>query len=74
MGSFGAVNFCTKYGLQLIISKRNPNLIAPNHKNEWGFTVVRKIKPTRDERCSKWQYLVVEKEIPSFKKDDLKIF
>ena len=34
MGSFGAVNFCTKYGLQLIISKRNPNLIAPNHKNE----------------------------------------
>ncbi len=74
MGSFGAVNFCTKYGLQLIISKRHPHLIAPNHKNEWGFTVVRKIKPTRDERCSKWQYLVVEKEIASFKKDDLKIF
>ena len=26
MGSYGAVNFCTKHGLQLIISKRNPNL------------------------------------------------
>ena len=30
MGSFGAVNFCTKYGLQLIISKIN--LICQNHK------------------------------------------
>ncbi len=74
MGSFGAVNFCTKYGLQLIISKRNPNLICQNHKNEWGFTVVRKMKPTRDERCSKWQYLVINNEIPSFHKEDLKLF
>ena len=74
MGSFGAVNFCTKYGLQLIISKRNPNLICQNHKNEWGFTVVRKIKPTREERCSKWQYLVINNEIPSFHKEDLKLY
>ena len=74
MGSFGAVNFCTKYGLQLIISKRNPNLVEENKLNEWGFTIVRKIEPTREERCSQWQYLIIDNKIPSFEKDDLELY
>ena len=74
MGSYGAVNFCTKYGLQLIISKRNPKLNKTNLSDEWGFTVVRKIEPTVEDRCSQWQYLVINNEVPSFKKEDLEIY
>ena len=67
MGSFGAVNFCTKFGLQLIISKKNPCLVPAGQKNEWGFTLVRKIPPTNKEKSSNWQYFVVDDQIPSFK-------
>ena len=74
MGSFGAVNFCKKYGLQLIISKKNPSLVEVGQKNDWGFTVVRKIPPSKYQRCSQWQYLVVNDQIPSFFKDDLKLY
>ena len=74
MGSFGAVNFCTKFGLQLIISKKNPCLVPTGQKNEWGFTLVRKIPPTNKEKSSKWQYFVVDDQIPSFSKEDLKLY
>ena len=74
MGSFGAVNFCKKYGLELIISKKNPCLVKAGQTNDWGFTIVRKVPPTKNERCSQWQYLVIDNKIPSFSKDDLKLF
>ena len=74
MGSYGAVNFCTKHGLQLIISKRNPKINKNNLSDEWGFTIVRKIEPTIEDRCSQWQYLVINNEVPSFKKTDLEIY
>ena len=74
MGSFGAVNFCKKYGLQLIISKKNPFLVPSGQSNDWGFTVVRKIPPNNKEKSSKWQYLIIDNEIASFAKDDLKLY
>lgn len=74
MGSFGAVNFCTKFGLQLIISKKNPSLVQKGEDNKWGFTLVRKIPPTNREKSSVWQYFVIDNEIPSFNKEDLKLY
>ena len=66
MGSYGAVNFCRVDGLQLIISKRNPSIISDNSENLWGFTIIRKIAPTRQQRSSKWVYLIIDNEIPQF--------
>jgi len=74
MGSYGAVNFCTVDGLQLIISKRNPALLDLHEKNLWGFTIVRKIPPEGNYKSSRWVYLVVNGEIPSFEKDDIGLF
>ena len=72
MGSYGAVSFCTIHGLQLIISKRNPKL-QDGLSEEWGFTVIRKIEPNDKYKSSRWMYMTINEEIPSFKADNLKI-
>ena len=77
MGSFGAINFCEKHGLQLIISKKHPKLA--DQDNKWGFTIVRRVPPdsslgsTETYRSSRWVYLVLDNEVPSFSSESLKI-
>ena len=72
MGSHGAVNFCNVHGLQLIISKRNPK-IQDGLSEDWGFTVIRKIEPNGEYKSSRWMYMTINQDIPSFKADKLKI-
>lgn len=61
MGSTGALQFCGgKHKLQLIVSRRNPELVdaaAPERASEWGFTVVRRETPTGGARSSQFTYL-----------------
>ncbi len=50
-GGTGALRFCGMSNLQLVVSKRNPDLLnesASPRGHEWGFTVVRREFP-RDE-------------------------
>ncbi|MGI9269882.1 MAG: hypothetical protein ACR2PE_05090 [Porticoccus sp.] len=81
MGSFGAINFCKKEGLQLLISKKHPEL-SETKDNSWGFTVVRRMYPDDNLnvndvestfKSSRWVYLVINEDIPSFKSKGLKI-
>lgn len=47
-GGTGALRFCGKRNLQLVISKRNPELLvegASSRDREWGFTIVRREIP-----------------------------
>ncbi len=47
-GGTGALRFCGKINLQLVISKRNPELLdedASSRDREWGFTIVRREIP-----------------------------
>ena len=47
-GGTGALRFCGKRNLQLVVSKRNPELLAEgadSRDREWGFTVVRREIP-----------------------------
>ena len=67
MGSYGAVNFCKVEGLQLILSKRNPAIANKTSDNSWGFTIIRQIEPTGQQRLPEWFYLVIDGEIPQFK-------
>jgi hypothetical protein len=59
-GGTGALRFCGKDNLQLVISKRNPKLLDPGHgriDEHWGFTVVRRERPADGRRVSVYTYL-----------------
>lgn len=51
MGGSGALRFCCKNGLQLVITKRNPQLalqenVEDDTVEDWGVTVVRREEPS----------------------------
>jgi hypothetical protein len=59
-GGTGALRFCGKHNLQLVISRRNPNLLGPDpddDDNNWGFTVVRRERPEGSRKNSILSYL-----------------
>lgn len=73
MGSTGAVPFCGKeHNYQLILSRRHP--AAPGDSSRWGFTVVRRRRPTGTERLSQFQYLAPNGEILTVAADSLPIW
>ena len=52
MGGTGALMFCGDKRFQLIISKRNPNIVSAmkeegNSNDMWGFTIVRRDLPKK---------------------------
>jgi len=61
MGGTGVLQFCGRQNLQLIISKRNPNIIKDGSFDEsndfWGFTLVRRENPALGRRSSVYTYL-----------------
>lgn len=74
MGGTGVFQFCGKQNLQLIISKRHPGVARTDRdstKGLWGFTVVRRIDPSREVRSSIFRYLAPGSEILSFEADSL---
>ncbi len=61
MGGTGVFEFCGKRNVQLVISKRHPE-IAKYETNDpssslWGFTVVRRDDPSEGTRSSCYRYL-----------------
>ncbi|MDV2503812.1 MAG: hypothetical protein RX318_07640 [bacterium] len=62
MGGTGALQFCGKYNLQLIVSRRNHNILSAHGESHdddqlWGFTVVRREDPDAGRRSSVYRYL-----------------
>lgn len=65
MGGTGVLRHCHENSIQLIISKRNPNIVEKWNKDdksagEWGFTVVRRERPTGEAGAvinSEFKYL-----------------
>ena len=59
-GGTGALRFCGKQNMQLVISRRNPKLLGSDpdegDKN-WGFTVVRRERPEGGRKNSILSYL-----------------
>lgn len=59
MGGTGVLKFCGKHKLQLILSRRNPEILKGNLASEsdsqWGFTIVRREK--QGIRSSVYTYL-----------------
>ena len=67
-GGSGALRFCGENKLQLIISRRHPELIDPtdNTAENWGFTIVRREYPEGNVRSSCYKYLAPNGQIPMF--------
>lgn len=61
MGGTGALIFCGRHNLQLVLSKRNPALLgtqkSESSDNNWGFTIVRREDPGEGRRSSVFTYL-----------------
>ena len=61
MGSTGALQFCGSDGLQLIVSRRDPQIADQNPddptRHDWGFTIVRRFRPTKGMKTSVFRYL-----------------
>lgn len=90
MGGTGALKFCGQHGLQLIISRRCPEILKSwrgsrtkwdsedPRAQEWGVTVVRRERPqggAGEVRNSVFRYLApVGGNVLSFSADTLKIF
>lgn len=84
-GGSGVIPFCGSNGLQLIISKRNPVLLADNScqtDDNWSFTITRRLWPDSDRRSSVIIYLAPinsktkphKGEVLNFKSKTLPIF
>ncbi|MEW6308240.1 MAG: hypothetical protein AB1492_04265 [Bacillota bacterium] len=76
MGGTGVFKFGGTRKLQLIVSRRNPQLVcttAPTN-HHWGFTIVRREDPADGRRSSVFRYLAPEQKILSFESTELPIF
>ena len=65
MGGTGALKFCGRKGLQLIITRRCPEISGDVSGREaaWGFTIIRRIRPISgagEVRNSVYRYLAPE--------------
>jgi len=76
MGGTGVFQFCGRNNLQLIISRRHPQIAAienGNGGNPWGFTIIRREDPGRGVRNSVYKYLAPGDKVMSFSADSFKL-
>ncbi|PWB81866.1 MAG: hypothetical protein C3F08_00980 [Candidatus Methylomirabilota bacterium] len=68
-GGTGVLQFCGQHNMQLIVSRRHPD--APvrqedSSRNLWGFTIVRRMRPSAGRRNSMYVYLAPNNKVPRF--------
>jgi hypothetical protein len=76
MGGTGVFQFCGHHNLQLILSRRDPEIAKYENdatKDCWGYTIVRREDPMGRRRSSTYTYLIVDGSVPSFKADSLNL-
>ena len=76
MGGTGVFQFCGKNNLQLIISRRHPEVAkyeTDDSKDQWGFTIVRREDPSKGVKSSVYRYLAPSNKILSFTSDGIPI-
>lgn len=75
MGGTGVLPFCGippgAKNYELIISRKDPKIQTDKHSTEWGFSIVRRKRPSERHSSSTYEYLIPEGKILSFKSDAL---
>jgi len=69
-GGTAVLRFCGRRKLQLLVSKRHPEL---EDDGDWGFTIVRREAPGNGRKHSMYTYLAPNGKILSFKKNQIEI-
>jgi len=75
-GGTGVLQFCGERNMQLIVSRRDPK--APKRTGDsssdlWGFTIVRRMKPSAGRKNSMYVYLAPEGRVPRFSAEEVKV-
>jgi hypothetical protein len=76
MGGTGVFRFCGETNIQLIVSRRNPEVAkyeGDPTKDFWGFTIIRREDPSHGVRSSNYKYLAPSKMILFFPAGELPI-
>ena len=76
MGGTAALRFCGKESLQLILSKKNPEINDyedDESHGDWGFTITRRFPPKRNERNYVYKYLAPKGKVLSFRANELMV-
>jgi len=75
MGGTGALQFCGKHNLQLVISKRDPQIVEmegdDGTSGYWGFTIIRRVDPEKGMKSSAFKYLAPGGNVLMFKAKSL---
>jgi hypothetical protein len=75
-GGTGVLQFCGEKNIQLIVSRRQPPApvrAGDTSRDQWGFTVVRRMKPTAGRKNSMYVYLAPDGKVPRFAADIVKV-
>jgi hypothetical protein len=74
MGGCGALPFCGKKNLQLVLSRRHPDLVKGQDGCEnigWGWTLIRRREADSGRRSSFYEYLAPGGSVPCFLADEV---
>ena len=74
MGGSGALPFCGRRNMQLIVSRRQPDVVRGQSRTDevgWGWTVIRRREATGGKRSSHFEYLAPEGKVLSFLADSI---
>lgn len=74
MGGCGALPFCGKRNLQLVVSRRHPDLVKGQEGCEnvgWGWTLIRRREADSGRRSSFYEYLAPGGKVPCFQADEI---
>jgi len=75
-GGTGVFQFCGEQNMQLIVSRRHPEAPVPSNdrtRDLWGFTLVRRVRPSAGRRSSMYVYLRPGGNVLNFQKDVIKV-
>lgn len=74
-GGTAVLPFCGTNRLQLVISKRHPDILdeKDSSSHKWGFTVVRRNTKDKNSRNTKYEYLVIEAKVLAFSAEYLNL-
>jgi hypothetical protein len=75
-GGTGVLQFCGRQNMQLIVSRRDPE--APTDAGDtsralWGFTIVRRMRPSDGRKNSMYVYLAPGGAVPRFSADTIPV-
>lgn len=75
-GGTGVLQFCGELNMQLIASRRHPSAPARTEdasRELWGFTVVRRMKPSAGRKNSMYVYLAPNGIVPRFSAEAINV-